>query len=273
MEFVYNNGNLGNVTLEGSDSQGINIPNVTLSNDTINALLFSTVDNGKIITDQLVQKSTWQGFIATAEAAENTSTTLSGISDAAIAKINSGGSVDLTSLASSAQWQAILYSSNIMKNWANTAMDIFLDSVSPNLTPGVELAMNIFGNEGLREQLENTSQSLFNYYSLYGDLASVALGSPPSAVLLQEMGDKNFWAGVKSGAQFAWTNRDTIVQDAQTFTNIMFNTPGYFNDAFWQTGIGKEFINERNDFLCLSDFTPNVSNIDPLTKTIKIDPN
>jgi hypothetical protein len=273
MEFTFEYGNLDNTIFGSTNIGGITNPALNIGADAINALLFSTVDNGKIVASPLVQKSMWSGFIGIAEAAENTQASLSGISDAAIAKINHGETVNLASLASSLQWQAIFNSSNTMKNWANTAMGIFFASVSPNLTPGVELAMNIFGSETLRQQLKDTSGTLFDYYSLYGELASVALGNPPSAILLQQIGNKDFWEGVKSGVQFAWANKDTILQDAVTFTNIMFNTPSYFNDVFWQTDIGKEFIAERNDFFCLSDLKPYVSDIDPVTKTIRIDPN
>ncbi|MFA5146202.1 MAG: LamG-like jellyroll fold domain-containing protein [Candidatus Omnitrophota bacterium] len=264
MKFDIVHGASSNVTI----GQGAGEVGLTISSQDFSGLLFSAVENGKIVLDKLIKQPTWQGLVGIAEAAENITSPLTDVANLAINRISSGQSVDLATLASASTWQSIFVTSGFMADWANTATLLFSNSISPALAPGTEMLMNLLGSEAFREQLNNQAAETFNGYNLFEELASVALGNPGSGTIIEQIGAKSFWEWVKVTAQTAWDNRANIIAEANKFALTMLS-PAM---AQLDTPIGQEFIKESQDFFCLGDFTPIVSDIDPITKTLKVDP-
>jgi YD repeat-containing protein len=271
MSFIYDNGELETTIFDQNIQPIPNMPTLSVPGAMLNNLLYSKVEDGQLTIDRLVKASTWQGLVTEAEAAENISDDLTAVSDLAIAQIDSGGSVDLASLTSASQWQAILSTSNFMKNWSNTAMTLFANSISPLLSPGTEMLMNVFSSETFREQLKDQASDTFNGYNLFEQLASTALGNPGSGAIIEQIGARNFWEGIKSTTSLVWDNRDTILYNANELFKITLNPVGYLNDQFWGSDIGEEFIRERDEFFGLTPPQINTS-YDEITHTAKIDP-
>lgn len=262
------NGTPDNITI----GQSAETTSLTMSGQDFSGLLFSAVENGMVVIDKLIKQSTWQGLVGIAEAAENITSPLTGIANLAINRINSGQSVDLANLASASTWQSIYSTSGSMGDWANTAASLFADSISPMLAPGTEMLMNLFGNETFREQLNSQAAETFNGYSLFEQLSSAALGNPGAGTIIEQIGAKNFWEGIKLMAELTWNNRNLIFDNMQDLASLTLNPASYLTDQFWVSDIGQEFIRERDYFFCLTPPDTYISPIDSDTKTIRVDP-
>ncbi|MBU1852351.1 MAG: hypothetical protein KJ995_08115 [Candidatus Omnitrophica bacterium] len=229
----------------------------SISGDSMNNLLYSTIENGKITVDSLSISDNWLNVSNEAGSTDDISNDIVALCDSALGQISQGQDVDFGALASQSEWQDILGVATDMASWSQTSGNMFLNAMTAPLAPGTNVFANILGNDSFKQELLGQANDINSNSSYYKELAEIGLGilQPGSSTLVDSINTTGFWEGLKSTAMTLWDKRDVIVTTTGEVAQFITNPSQYLSDRFWTSEIGSNFMTEIENYYGQTDLT------------------
>ncbi|MFC1570835.1 cysteine peptidase family C39 domain-containing protein [Candidatus Omnitrophota bacterium] len=241
--------------------------------------IFSNVLNSalapgtNIFTNILGDDAFKEELLGQAENVQDTSSYYKELAELALGIMQPGSSVVVDSVNMSSFWQGL--KTNAQNLWGKKDLiATTTNEVAQFITNPSKYINDRFWASDIGGQFMQEVDSYYENSDLADMFSTISVNaiSSGAASALETIGYDSVWSGLRGISDYIWDNRSDILNDASEMYSFATDPHNYLWNKFMETENGRTYQDQILEFYGLKEPNTYVSEVDPTTKTLKIDP-